>query len=261
MHVEYAIHRHGEWTMLMLGESVLSLLIVDVVDSQDYYGVFFAGVMSIIFLQYVHFRSQPHDPDEHAMRRNRNSAMLVNFSSQIYSIALVVLGAAYKMFLYEVVHASHSSSSGGRFRLLGDVMSRWLTSTDGGSSLPTAVRQQNIAHLFSGSMAIVWLCLDVMILAHKGIGANVHRAVACTLVWRATTLLFVLVRLGLIVFFATLSQYETRPTRLAAIGCAGVVLQFVSRAVGSVVFPNRDDNEPEEVFELESDGELVVAPE
>lgn len=36
MNVNYAIHRYGEWTILMLGETVLSLLIVDIVNSVRY---------------------------------------------------------------------------------------------------------------------------------------------------------------------------------------------------------------------------------
>ena len=244
--------------MLMLGESVLSLLIVDVVDSEDYYGVFFAGVISIIFLEYVHFRSQPHDPDEHAMRRSRYAGMLVSYTYQVYSASLIVLGTTYKMFLYEVVNLSQGSHA--RFRFLSDgLLGRLLAGSE--SSLPTDVRQQNIANLFSGSMACVWFCLDIMLLAHKGIGANLHRGTECTAFWKTMTAAFVLVRVGLIVFFATLSQYETDPARLAAIGCAGVVLQFLSRATGSVVFPNKEKHEPEEFFRLETEDELCAAPE
>ncbi|GKY93844.1 hypothetical protein MPSEU_000351300 [Mayamaea pseudoterrestris] len=256
MHVEYAIHRYGEWTMLMLGESILSLLIVNVVDSEDYYGVFFAGVIAIIFLQYVHFRSQPSDPAEHAMRRSRLSGMLVNYTYQIYSASLIILGCTYKMFLYEVVEATQTSH--GRFRVLGKVFDRWLAEEE--SSLPTEVRQQNIANLFSGSMACVWLCQDIMLLAHKGLHANYHRGVECSIAKRAISVSFVLVRVGLIVFFATLSQYETDPARLAAIGCAGVVMQFLSRAVGTMVFTGKVNKQDRpEVFHLKANDGLCSA--
>jgi hypothetical protein len=256
MHVEYVIHRYGEWTMLMLGESVLSLLIVDVVDSEDYYGVFFAGVVAIIFLHYVHFRSQPHDPDEHAMRRSRLSGLFVNYTYQFYSAALIVLGTTYKMFLYEVVSQSQAYS---RVRLLGNIFGRLLAGTE--SSLPTAVRQQYTANLFSGSMACVWFCQDTMLLAHKGINENLHRGVECSLWWRFVTGGFVLVRVGLIVFFATLSQYETNPARLAIIGCVGVILQFIFRAIGSIVFPSEESLEPTEVFRVEKEDDLCTSPE
>ena len=45
MNIDFAIHRNGEWIMLMLGESIFSLLIVEVpADSNDYYTTFFCGV-------------------------------------------------------------------------------------------------------------------------------------------------------------------------------------------------------------------------
>ena len=44
--------------MLMLGESILSLLIVDVVDGDPRYdATFYAGILSVILLQYLHYRT------------------------------------------------------------------------------------------------------------------------------------------------------------------------------------------------------------
>jgi hypothetical protein len=57
--------------MLMLGESVLSLLIVDVTATSDYYKAFFSGILSITLLEFLHFRSQPHEEDDHALRRSK----------------------------------------------------------------------------------------------------------------------------------------------------------------------------------------------
>jgi hypothetical protein len=33
MNIDFTLHRNGEWTMLMLGESVFSILIVDTPDN------------------------------------------------------------------------------------------------------------------------------------------------------------------------------------------------------------------------------------
>lgn len=60
MNIDYAIHRYGEWIMLMLGESVLSLLIVGVKERDDFYKTFYCGIISIALLENLHFRSQPH---------------------------------------------------------------------------------------------------------------------------------------------------------------------------------------------------------
>lgn len=160
--------------------------------------------------------------------------MLVSYTNQVYSIALVVLGTTYKMFLYEIAKNSLKTAGSRRRMNLGGTMSRWLAGEDIG--LPTEVRHQNTAHLFSGSMAIVWLCLDVFILAHKGLETNIYRF-NCVWYWKVAIAVFVLMRIGLIAFFATLSQYETDPLVLASIGCAGVIIQFTLRAVGSALFP------------------------
>jgi hypothetical protein len=61
MNITFATHRWGEWTMLMLGESVLSMLIVDITESAEYYKTFFSGILSITLLEFLHFRSQPHE--------------------------------------------------------------------------------------------------------------------------------------------------------------------------------------------------------
>lgn len=57
--IDFMIHRYGEWTMLMLGEAVLSLLIVDTTESTKYYVVAGVGVLTVILLQAVKFESEP----------------------------------------------------------------------------------------------------------------------------------------------------------------------------------------------------------
>lgn len=69
MNIDYAIHRYGEWTMLMLGETVLSLLIVGVYVEHGFYKIVYCGILTISLLNTMHFRSQPHHADDHAMRR------------------------------------------------------------------------------------------------------------------------------------------------------------------------------------------------
>jgi hypothetical protein len=41
-------HRLGEWVMLMLGESVLSLLIVEASVGRRYYVTFYSGMTSVM---------------------------------------------------------------------------------------------------------------------------------------------------------------------------------------------------------------------
>jgi Bacterial low temperature requirement A protein (LtrA) len=177
INVDFFIHRQGEWIMLMLGESVLSLLIVDLNSGVEYYSTFFCGIISIILLEYLHFRSQPHDPDEHALRRARGAGLAFTTMLYIYSTALVVLGTSYKMFLYEFVYEDNQTGDGSAastssnytkstsgIRLLFDrIDARFLAGgLDEASYIDVDERRQRIANFFSGSLAIVWFLLDAM---------------------------------------------------------------------------------------------------
>ena len=54
INADFAVHRFGEWTMLMLGESVLSLLIVEIPiegESNEYYQIIIFGVVTVVLLQ------------------------------------------------------------------------------------------------------------------------------------------------------------------------------------------------------------------
>ena len=89
------IHRSGEWMMLMLGESIFSLLIVDVKDKGvDFYLVFYFSLLTVILLQLLHFQSEPHQADIHAARRNKNAGMIWASIQYVYSLSLVTMGAS-----------------------------------------------------------------------------------------------------------------------------------------------------------------------
>ena len=41
------IHRYGEWILLMIGEGILSLLIVETVEVGDYYLITAFGILTV----------------------------------------------------------------------------------------------------------------------------------------------------------------------------------------------------------------------
>ena len=219
--------------MLMLGESVLSLLIVDVTDSSGYYKTFFCGIVSITLLEFLHFRSQPHDADDHALRRSREASMVFTTLMQIYSASLVVLGTAYKMLLYEYAYEAKAT---GAHRLLTSPFSRLLAATEE-PSFALDERRQRTSHLFCISMAIVFLCSDLMIVNHRGLEDNLGRCrFSHTGFLKFVSVILALLRLGLVCFFATLSQYVTDPSLLAIVGLVGIVGEVLLRVVGSTFF-------------------------
>jgi hypothetical protein len=100
LNIDFTLHRNGEWIMLMLGESVFSILIVEIPDNNSaFYATFYEGLLTVVLLQYLHFRSQPDHADHHAMRRSKNAGILWHLLQNAYSLALVSLGSAFTIFL------------------------------------------------------------------------------------------------------------------------------------------------------------------
>jgi hypothetical protein len=209
MNIDFTLHRNGEWTMLMLGESVFSILIVDIPnETSEFYATFYCSLLAIILMQYLHFRSQPRHADHHAMRRSKNAGMLWSLFQSAYSFALVSLGAAFTIFL----------------TVLG------IADIDEADTL-----KERSAHLFSGSLATIFFCLDCMTILHLGIEESQDRCVCKATKKKNSKGMFLLVlRIGLIVFCATLSQWLTEPDNLAEIGVACVLCQLFLRKLGGM---------------------------
>ena len=51
VNINFTLHRYGEWVMLLLGESVLSLLIVSLSLDGSYYFTVFMGILTMVIIQ------------------------------------------------------------------------------------------------------------------------------------------------------------------------------------------------------------------
>ena len=234
----------------------MSLLIVDLSEGYEYYQTFFSGFLTVILLEFLHFRSQPHDPDNHALRRSRHAALIFTLAMWVYSAALIVLGTSYKMFLFEFVFADlakEKENEDSHRNLWVLLQERFLAgSTSSALRFETEDRQQRIAHFFSGSMALVWFCLDVTILAHGGTQAWLKRLheqhqEKRVAQWVAAT--SIALRVCLIGFIATVSQYMTDPAQLASMGLAGVLCQLALRVILSYACPMETEETESEAIE------------
>jgi hypothetical protein len=59
MHIPYMLHRFGEWVMLMIGESILSLVVGAKLDpTPTFYVVFCCGFATATFLQFIYYSTQ-----------------------------------------------------------------------------------------------------------------------------------------------------------------------------------------------------------
>jgi len=250
MNIDFAIHRYGEWSMLMLGESILSLLIVETSKDWQYTVIFYAGVVSVILLQYLHFKSQPHHAKDHAMRKSRSRGLLWYSCSNFYSLALIAVGVSFKMFLTEYTDTFDSNY---KIRNLNSLDShlqplpvqnfeRFLASGGGGElyKLLPEERQKRITIIFAIGMALIWLLQDVMILTHQGISTNLKR---CHTVEERPQMMtgaaFLIVsRMFLIAFTASLPWFSfiASPVSVVVIGLVLIVAQVFLRVAGNSLF-------------------------
>lgn len=254
MNIDYVIHRYGEWTMLVLGESVLSLLIVDVPMEKDYFLIFTFGVLTVIMLQLLDFQSQAHDPNDHAMRRHKNAGYLFNVVMSMYSAALLAVGASYKILLHSLEDIDEDK---GR-RLFSfpypfdDQQHRWLAEIDLACGPNSIERKQNVAHLFSVAMSVVFFSLDALILTHVGLKKGVDKCkveenlcdqtVATKWRYNFKGLVFVVLpRIAITAVIVTLSQYVVDPGILALVGFGAVFCQIADRYIGDIFFNHRVD--------------------
>lgn len=205
MNIEYILHRFGELTMLLLGESVLSVLIVETTRTLEYHVTFYAGIVSLILIQYMHFKYQPHSADEHAFRRSvKCGAIFYVFCISItHAFSLIGVGTAYKMMLQE-----YSQNEKYRIRRLISLVSRTLAGGTRGDDYSSAELRQRVANMFCISMATSWLCLEGMYICHYGTNKYLS-FVRCK--WGKFV---AFIRLCLIVIIATISQYVTEPEKV-----------------------------------------------
>lgn len=226
VNIDYMMHRNAEWTMLMLGESIFSILIVEVRQSFDYMFTFVCSILTVVFLYYLHFQSQPNDANQHALRRNKNAGIVWSIVHYGYSYALVALGAAFTFFLQ--FYVQYGKSDGG-YKDTSTVEDRLLAS---GSAMSSEVATAANG-LFCASLTVVFICLDLMTILHLGLKESKGRC-KCSRhnTWRVATLALVVARLATLGFTWTLYWWEDRPNMLSILGLTCVAIQFVLRQLG-----------------------------
>jgi hypothetical protein len=242
MNIDFTIHRYSEWTMLMLGESILSLLIVDVPEeNQDFFATFYCSLLMIIMLQYLQFRSQPHHADDHACRKDKNLGILWNMFQFIYSAALISLGAALTLFLL-----SFTFEESGDHRLLQEMFMMQPRQLAGGGApmYPPDEMEMRAANLFSISLTIVLFSLDVMSFCHVGWAESKERCKRQNASLKIMSRVVLITRCGLLLFAATLSQWIYDPDKLSELGLGIVLAQICMRMMGEkYLSPKKEDEE------------------
>jgi len=216
--VDYLIHRYGEWIMLMIGESVLSLLIVETTESKDYYLIAALGALTVIVLQTLKFESEPSHADGHALWRNMRNATCFSLLIQILSMALIAFGVSYKIFLSSVLVGSSAGDGYG---------SRMLAPAP-------VVSNEASSILFSVSLTLVLVSLEVMLCTHKGVKKTYMRLFRDMSCWELHWPLVIIsvFKIAVVLFTATLSLWNTDPTLITICGFFVVTAMAVTRIIG-----------------------------
>lgn len=221
MNVHFVMHRYGEWFMLMFGESIMSLLVVEGDNESVHHSVkFYSGVLSVICLAHLHFQSEPKHNEDHALTRSRHSNYAYTVLVPVYSMALIATGICYKMFLYD--YKQKDGGGAGYRRILGD--SNYGDGDDGSDYAEK--KQQFTADVFSGSITIVLICTDLMVLLHQGSQAvwNQIRRVP-----RSRLALLVVSKYSLVFFLMVMSAFQNDPHFMAMFGLGAILFQEVLR--------------------------------
>lgn len=228
----------GMQIMLMLGESVLSLLIVGLSDEQEYYIIVLVGVLTIVMLQDLHYESQPLDADTHAMAGMRAGNAYV-ILIQFYSLALIFLGASYKYMLDllnykdaygEEYESGYESGYGGGYNetykgsnaTYEDSYSKEEEGTNeahlrllGGSIVNPEDAQKSkeyVVWLYCLSLVFVLVSLELMLVLHQGIPWKRWLSVKGWTkepVKRVILVFFLFLKIGILVSFAFYATNST----------------------------------------------------
>ena len=134
----------------MIGESILSLLIVETTEATEYYAIALLGCLTVIVLQMLKYESEPAHADGHALWRSMTAAIAYRVLLQVLSMSLIAFGVSYKLMLKDVLYSQKDSYG---YRRLG------------ASDYPT---DEAVAWLFCSALFAVLLTLELIMISHSG---------------------------------------------------------------------------------------------
>jgi len=222
--IDYLIHRYGEWCMLMIGESVLSLLIVTTTESRRYYLIATVGALVIVVLQALKYESEPSHAHGHALFQNFRNGMCYGYVIQILSMGLIALGISFKIFLYQAVSEEEGDYGDGR-RL----------------AAKASVSEEAGAALFTAALSLVLVSLELILLTHNGVqnayghlflnGSKEEQILGIKKPnW--PMIMICLVKIAVLLFALTLNQWTTDQVVLTLCGFAIMTTMALTRILG-----------------------------
>jgi hypothetical protein len=108
---QHVAHRYGEITMLLIGESILSMILVPAENVGRYFVAFACSLVTVQMLQVIHYSSEEFDPNYHALKRRVRAGRMWLQVNMVYGVSLIAFGVAIKALLGNVVCPSGSYAS------------------------------------------------------------------------------------------------------------------------------------------------------
>lgn len=208
--IDYVIHRNGELTMLVIGEGILSLLISPTVKGRSYLGEYYAvlimGILTMILIQVVNFETLPSDSCHHALYASRFQSSSFSLFFNCLTMSLIGFGVTYKGFLHGI-YEEHLEQTEKDFTPASKTYSTFLF------LVVFFLEMINVTHIggFKKAYERQFVVKDGERKPH----------------W--PVILITLLKVGILLFSATLSQWTHEPDALAGCGCAAIFAVFITR--------------------------------
>ena len=263
LNLEYTLHRLAEFVMLMLGESILSLLIAPQSKGWPYYVTFYCGIVtvtvSVAEMKFVFglIDKAPSDlvscPQPFLISRlsDFNSSFLLfsqmlqylYFRSQPFNIADHALrrssvgGMLYSEFL--TIFAGCLIVFGGSFKLTLDqyILEETMSPETVVGLYTIEERRHRIANLACWSLTIAIMALNVMVFLHRGFADNFRRFIGPNGCLAPAPTLIITIDMGLIIVTGLLSQWTQNLELLSCLILLITLCHVLLRTFGLKYFP------------------------
>eukprot|EP00797_Seminavis_robusta_P029344 Sro58_g033810.2 (305) ;mRNA; r:84408-85322 len=220
----------------MIGESILSLLIVETTETAEYYGITAMGCLTVIIIQMIIFESEPSHSNGHALSRSMFTATLYGMLIQLLSASLIAFGVSYKIMLTNVlmqVEEEEQEHEEGHRMLAGGTID---------------IPDKTVASLYCYSLAVILLTLELMLTTQKSVTksyAVLCRDLALCRFWSVNwpLLIICLFKVVLIAYTLSLSQWSwaSQTLKVNIMGFLIVTNMATTRVVGWGVVQHDND--------------------
>ncbi|KAL3903037.1 MAG: hypothetical protein SGILL_010599, partial [Bacillariaceae sp.] len=226
--IDFQIHRYGEFTMLMLGESVLSLLIVETTELGNYYLTACVGIVNVIVIQALKFDSEPSNADNHCLWRGLKASHVYSLLIQLLSISLIGFGVSFKVMLATIYKEGDYVDSEETNAAATTDAHRFLAGVPDVTFLA-------IKCLYCASLTLVLGSIELLASSHKGftqqykVFVRHDKTGALKMNWRVVFI--TTVKIFLLTFVATLPKWLGNHRELTVIGLVVSIVFALSRIV------------------------------